>query len=846
MKLARLSCAFFLLAPSAFAGPADDYRALTTEIEAIQMGGTSGGLALQGRLTFPLAISKERDIPAAAGYFGDVETGGRILCFAHTSFIDAGSDSQKRFLKNCARWASRKETPKVLTIGASSRAWKDAGFDAKTQNGSVDAGALNGIDLVILNLHGNPFKGDADILQAFAKKGGGVILASTPWAAPKEQITAANAFLGSAGLTFHDSGSSETSYPVTPEPPSPNWSALNAVASLLADKHGTAKLTLPDKQLCAASIDSVLGGGKPLPKVVESLEELNRSYGWIRFAKSPALKKANNPIEAMLARYQARQLDTLPPDQLPAHPSAADFPGAVAEGPAVSKTIAFTATTGPDKLINHGRKTIINTGLYARPGQPIIVTIPDAAKLAGLKVEIGIHIDRNWNLKSWHRAPQMTRTEELKQPVTKAGNAFGGLVSILVPENCTLGKSQVTITGAVEAPVFTLGQTTESDWNARIKNAPGAWGYIETPKWTGYVPREILQKVERPEAVAKYWQKAVDTADEYMGYAKWRRRGEAMLTDRDIVAGYGHAGYPVMMAYAAEDEGSRALVERGPEKGDWGFLHELGHTFQDSFDGNYTIATHAEVDVNLVPGIVIMLVHDRTAWDNNSHGTFDAKNRSKDMVAWDAKPEEERTWDKACKGSSVAYDFYFTMAECFGWDLYKKALGRLADFLHEPGKDPDLDALDPKDPNYKRNRFFLCFSQAAGRNLLPHFHRYGLGRGEYGLTASVTDKVKQLPAWNGNQPIAALEGPAKVRVTAGGSSSAPIAKFKAVDPDQGTRFTFRISAGNEQGLFVIEPRTGILKLGKAPAAGTHTLTIEVIDSTIPVSAKTTACEVTVL
>lgn len=841
MNLLRLAFACALI-PSAFGATADDYRALTQGLQAVRMGGSSGGVAIEGKLAFPIAISTKREVPAGAGYFGDTEKGGRVVCFAHTSFTGNESEEQKRLTQNVVKWAGRNDAPEIVAVGTSSRPWKEAGFSARS--GELAAAGLKGADVVVINLHGKAFGSDSSALRDFASKGGGVILLATPWAAPEEQVKAANDFLAQAGLAFHGGGTSETSYPVTTEPPSPYWSALNAAAALLADKQGVAKLGLPDKQLCSTTIDGVLSAGTPALKLKLSLEELNRAYGWIRFAKSPALKKANNPVEAMLARYQAQILETLPPEQLIAHPSAVDFPGAVAEGPAITKTIKFNAKSGPDTLINHGQKTIINTGLYARPGQPVVVTIPTAATSAGLKAEIGIHIDRNWNLNSWHRAPQVTRSAQLQQPVTKTGNAFGGLISILVPKNCTLGPTEVTITGAVEAPTFTLGKNTDAEWNSRLKNAPGAWGYIETPKWTGFVPREILQKVEHPEAIANYWQKAVDTADEYMGYAKWRRRGEAMLTDRDIVAGYGHAGYPVMMAYAAEDEGSRALVERGPQKGDWGFLHELGHTFQDSFDGNYTIATHAEVDVNLVPGIVMMLVHDRTAWDNNCHGTFDAKNRTKDMTAWDSKPEAERVWDKACKGSSVAYDFYFTMAECFGWDLYKRALGRLADWLHEPGKDADLDALDKKDPNYKRNRFFLCFSQAAGKNLLPYFERYGLGRGEFGISATVAEKVKALPVWNGNQPIASLQGPANLTARRS-QEPGKLATFKAVDPDAGTRFTFRITGGNEAGLFAIAPRTGELSLAKRAEPGSHSLTIEVDDSTIPRTSKSATCVVTV-
>jgi hypothetical protein len=844
MKLLRILVCWPLL-HAALAAPADDYRAVTAGVSAIPMGGTAGAVALQGRLAFPLAISKKNEVPAGAGYFGDVEKGGRIVAFAHTSFGDAGTEEQKRFLQNVVRWAGRKDGAKVLCLGGSGRGWKAAGIDAQPANGVLTEAMLRDAQVVTVNLHSGAMRENAAVLEKFAAGGGGLILLATPWAADKAQIAAANTLLTRAGLGFLNSGPSETSYEVTAAPPSANWSALNAIEAILADKKGTAPLALEEKRLCAATLEAAFAGGDLQPAVAKGADELHAAFGWIRFVKAPALKRANNPVEAMLARYQARLLDKMPPDKLPAHPSAADFPGAVGEGPAVQKTIAFDATTGPDKLINSGSKTIINTGLYARPGAPISVTLPETAVKAGLRVEIGIHIDHNWNLGSWHRAPQVTRDEELKQAVTPAGNAFGGLVSILVPANCKLGKTQATIAGAVEAPVFTLGKTTEAEWHARVKNAPGAWGYIETPKWTGYVPRDILQKVEHPEAVAKYWQRVVDTADEYMGYAKWRRRGEAMLTDRDITVGYGHSGYPVMMAYAAEKEGVSALVERGPERGDWGFLHELGHTFQDSFDGNYTIATHAEVDVNLVPGITMMLIHDRTAWDNNCHSTFDAKNRVRDMEKWLAQPESERTWDKACKGSSVAYDFYFTMAECFGWDLYKKALGRLADALHQPGTDAELEALNPKDPNFKRNRFFLCFCQAAGRNLLPHFEKYGLGKGDFGLTPAVVEKVKTLPAWSGNEAITALNGPANVTVAKGAAPGAVVATFKAVDPDLGTRFTFRIAAGNEDGTFEIQKRTGVLKTVKAPAKADYLLKVEVSDSTIPATTKEAACVVKV-
>ncbi len=823
---------FLSAAITAIGAPADDYRSITKGLPSLKMGGTAGGVALSGRMAFPLAISTKREVPAGAGYFGDSEKGGRVACFAHTSF--AGDAA---LAKNIAAWAGRKDAPNVLCAGASSREWKAAGLDASSAKGALTAEILKGADAVVISLHSGVMLESLEPVREFARNGGGVILLATPWAAAKEQVSAANSFLADAGLAFLGSGPSEENYPVSATPPSPNWSALNAIESLLAERKTARSLDAAEKQLCAATLDAVISAKELSPPLKSALNELNFAYGWITFRAAPYFKKAAMPVEAMLTRYQARILDTLPAEKVPAHPSADDFPGKVGGGSAITRTISFDATSGPDKLINHGYRTLINTGLYARPGVPFKVTFPDAATKAGLKVLIGIHLDENWNLKSWHRAPAITRDYELTQQSTNAAGAFGGIISIVVPEDCALGKTQVTISGAVEAPVFTLGKTTNADWKIR-RNAPGAWGYIETPLWTGYVPREILQTVDDAESVAKYWQRVVETADEFLGYTKWRRRGEAMITGRDIVAGYGHAGCPVIMAYASEKaDGAAALVDRAVRGDEWGFLHELGHTYQDSFDGNYTIATHAEVDVNLVPAIIKMLVHDRTAWDNNNHGTFDAKNRVKDMDTWLSKPESERTWDAACKGSSVAYDFHFVLAECFGWQLYKTAFGRMMNELQKPGSDPDLAALDPKDRNFKRNRHFLAMSLAAGRNLLPHYQKYGLGRGEFGISESVIARVKALPEWSGNQAIAALEVPAAARVKRSAAAGATIATAKATDPDPGTRFTFRITTGNESGTFEINKRSGVIKLAKAPEGAAYQLGIEVTDSTIPLTKK---------
>ncbi|RFC43444.1 MAG: enhancin and enhancin-like [Verrucomicrobia bacterium] len=788
-----------------------------------------------------MVSSSKQETIAGAGYAGDARERGRIVALAHTSLF--GSAAGSAWTKNILTWAARKEGAKVMLIGANEKELGVSGFQFVPPPKPVGATASVRVDVLVANLHNALFVEMETFIAEHLKKGGGLVLLATPWAASKAALASTQRLLEGSGLAYVSAGPHDASFPIHAAV-SPYLNALPAAEALLEEEAGTLKLSLADRQLCCATLEACIDARVLGETLKTQLNTLHFRKGWITIDKEHLLRKAKQPVEAMIARYQSQILQTLPPEKTPAHPSASDYPGAVGEGPALTRAVEFNANTGPDKFINHGDKTRISTGLYARPGVAFQVVLPASATGAGLQLEVGIHTDVNWPLAHWRRCPQISRTFSLNAVETKAANAFGGLISILVPADCSAGAVSAVFSGAVEAPVFTLGRTTEAEWNARVKNAPGAWGYLETPKWTGYFPSDFLRTLEHPEAVATYWQRVLDTADTILGYSAWRRRGESMLVDRDVVVGYGHAGYPVMMGYGAESlENHNALAGRGPEKGDWGFLHELGHTFQDSWDGNYGIASHGEVDVNLVPALVLSLIHNRTAWDNNSHGTFDANKRIADLQKWNARPEAERTWPEACK-TSVGYDFYFTLAECFGWTLYQKVFGRWMNWLQQPGSDPALDALDARSPNAKRDRFFLLFCQESGRNLLPHFKRYGLGSGGYEISPQVFTQTAGLPVWSGNQPITALEGPAEIRLPRRGSEGEPLAVFRALDPDPGTVFTYRIISGNEKGCFEIGLRTGRLSRRKGgDSPGACTLGIEVQDNCIPLSTRQGLCRI---
>ncbi len=830
-----------------FAASPGDYGELTRDVKTTSAGKGSvpGQVASIGRLAFPVASDSNGAVTIAASYFGDVANSGRVIAYSHTGLLGTGTVDMGAFAGNVARWCGRSVKPVIAFVpGTPERDWKRLGIETRNVQLPLTAESLRGMSAVMLTLHNASVASSMDVLREFARDGGGVILASTPWAAKREQLDAANDFLESAGLAFHTGYAKGDDYRISTSPPSPLRSAMNGIDALLKMNGGGQSLSRDNQLIAAQAIELALAARPNAKALSDGLAQLNKAHGWIQASKAQPLRKDQRPIDAMLARYQANLFDSLPAKELFKHPGADDWPGAVsADAQPVSRTLTVNAVTPAERLINHGQQgRKVNTGVYAPPGKTVTIRIPERAKAAGLSAIIGVHTDSTFHLKRWNRFPKISREWNLATTENQVGGVFGGLVILRVPPNCKLGEIEVTIEGGVPAPVFVYGETTNAEWNAGLKNAPGAWGYIESEGFCSYVRREALQKLNDPESVARYWQRVISTADKYLGYSHWRRHGEAGYTDRDISAGYGHAGYPVVMAYGDGD----ALVKGGPAKGDWGFLHEIGHTFQDSFDGNYTIATHAEVDVNLVPGLTKMLVHDVTCIDNNSHPTFNAKTRLAAVQLFQARPANEQTWDIACK-SPAAYDFYFTLAECFGWELYQRAFGRLMNFLQNPAKEPELQALNQRSPNNKRDRFFLLFCQESGRNLLPHFQKYGLGKSQFGLSADVIAKVARLPEWKGNQPLKMTGAPPGVELSANAGPGTLVHRFAANDPDAGTIFTWTVDGGNEDGAFAINRRTGALTVGNSAALkpGTRSLTVSVSDSTVPASTDSVKIEVRV-
>ncbi|MGC4017359.1 MAG: M60 family metallopeptidase [Luteolibacter sp.] len=845
--------------------------------------GTTGGqtvtgvyypcsIARHGKAAFPILTDSDSITLMAAGRYGDnyATTAARAVTYGNSAAVTNSSlaDPMATLLVNSVLWASRKSTPSTITVGCGPSVptafWTSRGFLTKsvTTTMSSTTNDLSGCDVLVCNI-GSGFNASAVTkIQTFTSGGGGLVCSAQPWSMSTQQLADASTILTPFGLTYNQNaiyyGTSDSAT-IPSSAPSPYRSALNGSADLIRDKEGTITMSLADKTVATTAIGEVLDIRSDVAALNADLDVLSDSshYGTIAPTKAAPLSTTAKPVEAWLAHYQSIKFDTLTPAQLFVHPCTSDFPGLPDTGAVTSsKTISINGNTPANNLNNNGQRPVrFETGMYAQPGATITVTIPSDKLTAGLQVHIAGNgsEDTTWNQTNWTFFPKLWRRVNLTTASTQTGSVFGGLVTILVPPGSSLGTFNVTVSGVIEAPVFVLGQNTDTEWNTTLKAKPAPYGFIQTDKITIYVPKSQLAQMSDPTAVCTHWKTVMDTADEYYGYTNWRKRGEAIASSRYVSAGAAYANYPIEAGWGTDSD---EFLDNVRLNGSWGNYHELGHGFQNNFDDAFVIPTHAEVDVNLFPAMMYSMVHDKTTWEYTS-SFYGASDRTTKRANFLALPADQQTWAKACDtGTGPAYDFYYNLSDAFGWTAYKTMFTRLMNYLQNPTGSTDselkLAALSSSDTNYKRNRFYLLMCESTGRNLDTYFQRYGLGvtgRG-YEITQSVKDLIstKGYPVWTDNSDIDSLSNPGTLTVDEVTPPGTQIYQFTAADAEEpGTVWTYSITAGNTNNAFSIDKRTGKLRVQKldAEATASYSLTVQVQDNGVPRFAKTSTFTVNV-
>jgi len=680
MRFLPLAPLLLLVAPL----HADDVEFLLQGIDEIAIPGVPGLLTVHGDRAFPVIAAPTGSSPAPIMAAARSKR-GRIVIFGHNFFGKTLSHKgNARLLLNTFAWAGR-----GTRVGVRRAPILRKLLDAIPLDGPRWLDKLEQLDAIYLPATRlDPTEINA--VRRFIENGGGMVTGIPGWGwqqlNPKRDLARdnpANQLIAPMGVVYGRGTmrvAKNRKLKVRPAPPLTH--AARALDALR--KNGKSPL----------AVDTLTRAVADLPDTILLRKLAPLRSRRVKLPVGPTLDK----VALML---QTRAIKTTPPEKTTAHPTAATFPGSVGKtAPRITKTIEI------DLAVPGWH----STGLYAAPGE--LIRTRTAAK--GLRIRIGCHKDRLWNKKRLRRAADITREFETPGP---AANAFGGLVYVVVPKN-RRGAAAIEIAGAVEAPLFVLGKT--SDWkNAR--NHAGPWAELATDKVIITVPSVSVRKLDDPEALMRFWNKVMDACADLATIPQKRTRPERYVADIQISAGYMHAGYPIMTHL---DAAKRFVdLEHLTTKGDWGMFHEMGHNHQHR---DWTFGGTVEVTCNLFSLYVLETVvktpqgHKATSNQSTANWIARYQKAGRPFAMWKSSP-------------FLALVMYRQLKDAFGWKAYKKVFAEYRDL-------PKSER--PKTDAQKRDQWMVRFSMTVGKNLGPFFEWWNVP-----VSAEAKRTVAHLPKW---------------------------------------------------------------------------------------------------
>ncbi len=713
----------------------DDLEALLDGVAEIGAPGVPGPLCVYGPEAFPVvvgAIGRVRAPLVAAGRWQE----GRVVALGHDGYflratLETGDTG--RLIANALHWAAGGDSSdaRIGVIGANElHAWlKRDGHDVVRISPTPES--LGNVDVVAVTLW-NQSTPELESLSAFVRNGGGLVTAVTGWGwaqlHPHLDLLsdyAGNRLLAPVGVQWADAYLERTSsdgYAV--DGPAPELTHAGTALDAI-EAHETGEHTLTESEIGQAT-DSLVRAARCLsaddtllaPRLNALVESAEQNRHWPS-AEQPVGK--TNPVARVAASYFVLEQQGTPAESVRAHPAAEDFPGPVPQdAPRITRSLAIDT----DVLRWH------STGLYAAPGELVTVTVqPRVARVGGLHVRVGAHSDGIWARSEWKRMPEISRRFPVSATKTHAASAFGGLIHIEVPAGTGLGVIDVKIEGAVAAPLFVLDETDLSAWRDVIRHAPGPWAEIAGRNMIVTTDSRNVRDLEDPAAVAEVWDRVLDLSAELAAWpSPTRFSPERFVVDRQISAGYMHAGYPIMahmdqQANLVNASHIRTCVYE-PTQSNWGFFHEVGHNHQEpdwTFDGT------VEVTVNLFTLYVYEFLCGIPVAENwRGSPAF----RIEQMARYDFDDPDFEHWKS---DPFLALVMYEQLQQAFGWDAYRKVF---ATYRSLP------DAERPKTDDEKRDQWLVRFSRQVGRNLGPFFEAWGIPTSQ-----AARDSIADLPNW---------------------------------------------------------------------------------------------------
>ncbi|MEC5129477.1 M60 family metallopeptidase [Verrucomicrobiales bacterium BCK34] len=754
---------FLILASLVFAAPShgdEKTRKLITQSggEAILGKSVPGLIDITTDDGFPLIQDARGNIIAAAGE----SEKGRAIGFTHGSFLKPGEilaqESVMEMLANSIRWAGRSGKPTVglhPSIADLEKALSEKGIGVKVLKPlDVSSGMVNAYCVIG---HESLNENEIQELTDFATKGGGLVVATTPWAFNKKfedfSDFPGNRILAHAGIQFMPDGYARNQDPVsigdatapveslTSKPGEMKSGDATESAALAAAKRLAVEKKVDQSsagaQLLADLFSAKALKGAKLVEFLEALKALNLAVGPIIPTKENPVVPAKDPLLEAIIELETYFNETAPAGVMYAIPAASDFPGAVPEDAGrITKELTIDGTwrgwLEGRNAAGWAAKEMRPTGVYAAPGEVIKVTAPARIAGEGFEVTIGSYGGKLNNRDAWHRYTGWQVSKPVASKVTEVSSGLGGLVTIRVPRGAEYESLDLVIEGGVRAPLYEHGKTDLTKWASEIRKYPAPWAEIAGPRMIIALPSEYIRTLSDPDEVMEIWSNYIDTAAELVQVNRDDYRAERIVFDRQTSAGSMHSSYPVAahLGSAAEQAVDANSLKKD---GNWGFFHEYGHNHQHNL---WALPGTGETTCNLWS---VYIFEEYVGKDrDDTHRAIrplDRKQRVNGYFSDGAKFENWSVW--------VALETYLQVQEEFGWEPFKKVFDEYNRL--EPGDRPEGQAQI-------NDQWVIRLSKACGKNLQPFWATWGLP-----MSSDVERALKDLPVWE-DHPVAKYAG----------------------------------------------------------------------------------------
>ncbi|MEO0415100.1 MAG: M60 family peptidase N-terminal accessory domain-containing protein, partial [Verrucomicrobiota bacterium] len=425
---------------------ADDRAVIWSNGGEFELGSAvPGELVLEGEDVFAVQYdSAGQKVIIAAGTYGK----GRIVAFAHGAFILEGKMPKpaQDLVRRLSDWAGNESDGKKVAFHPAvkgSLLGGEAMEPSQLSKGSVQT--------YVVMAHAGRWTGaDANAVLDFVKNGGGLLVATTPWAFSGKfddfSQFLGNALIRPAGLSYHPNSYARGEVPLivsrvdTPlSEIQANWHAMGKVwpsehelvkrLDQVIVNHGS--MTAAEKERFASELRKVsqIKGSEIIP-VLDRLRKLNHALGPIIPTKAAPVTPGEDPLVDALMALETDLNQTLPAGGMYPIPAAADYPGtAINEHPDLDREVMIN---GDYRGWLSGRtaggwraKEMRPTGVYALPGEVIQVRIPEALSGQGYEVQIGAYAGGLKNRSKWYRYPRLVNSRALDHMETRISNGFG-------------------------------------------------------------------------------------------------------------------------------------------------------------------------------------------------------------------------------------------------------------------------------------------------------------------------------------------------------------------------------------------------------------------------------------